>query len=161
MLMTPPCLRSTVAALVCLCLLALAAPAALAKPARRDVSTLLTAINAARAENGVAPLHIDAALNAAATAHTADIAGRGVLDHVGADGADLMTRLVRVGWHGTTAGENLALGYGPRATVQAWLASPGHRQNLLSPAFHRVGLGVAVGQADGQTVRFTTADFSS
>ncbi|AEE44946.1 CAP domain-containing protein [Cellulomonas fimi] len=42
---------------------------------------------------------------------------------------------------GRTVGENLALGYPTaQATVDAWLASPGHRANLLSPDFTSIGV---------------------
>jgi uncharacterized protein YkwD len=41
----------------------------------------------------------------------------------------------------------------PSSVVAAWLASPAHRANLLSPRFHRVG----VGDANG----LVTADFAA
>ncbi|WP_374694115.1 CAP domain-containing protein [Cellulomonas fimi] len=42
---------------------------------------------------------------------------------------------------GRTVGENLALGYPTaKATVDAWLASPGHRANLLSKDFTSIGV---------------------
>lgn len=42
---------------------------------------------------------------------------------------------------GRTVGENLALGYPTaQATVDAWLASPGHRANLLSRDFTSIGV---------------------
>ena len=154
--------RLALAALLALSLLSLLVPGALAQQTKRtQAATLLAAMNGARAQYGLAPLKADGALNAAASAHSADLASRGVLDHVGGDGATLLQRLLRVGWHGTMAGEDLAVGYGPKATVQAWLASPGHRANLLSPSFHRVGVGVVTGSFGGASAGFVTADFSS
>jgi uncharacterized protein YkwD len=66
---------------------------------------------------------------------------------------------------GSTAGENLAWGSGPYGTagavVQAWLASPEHRANLLRASFTRIGLGVVrgtfLGTGDATVV---TADFA-
>jgi uncharacterized protein YkwD len=55
-------------------------------------------------------------------------------------------------------GENLASGsmpLGASEIVQMWLASPGHRQNLLDSGFHRIGVGVA-----GGSTRLVTADFA-
>jgi len=59
---------------------------------------LLTAINALRSEAGLARLEPDSRLACAARRHAADNARRGGLDHIGADGADLTTRLARVGY---------------------------------------------------------------
>jgi hypothetical protein len=46
--------------------------------------------------------------------------------------------------------------------VQAWMASPGHRENLLSRDYTQIGLGIALGTpgagADGATY---TTDFGS
>jgi len=47
-------------------------------------------------------------------------------------------------------GENIFLAEGhapvkvPNLAVTAWMHSPGHRANLLSPAFNHVGIGLAV-----------------
>lgn len=42
------------------------------------------------------------------------------------------------------AGENLAIGFTNSADmVFAWLASPGHRDNILNPEFTEIGIGVA------------------
>jgi uncharacterized protein YkwD len=48
---------------------------------------------------------------------------------------------------GGTWGENIAQGYGSaQSVVAAWMASPGHRANILNPAYHYMGLGyVAAG----------------
>jgi uncharacterized protein YkwD len=59
-------------------------------------------------------------------------------------------------------GENLSWGSGtsstPQAIVAAWMQSPGHRANLLSPCFRDVGVGIATGapaQLDTGTVGAT------
>jgi uncharacterized protein YkwD len=48
-----------------------------------------------------------------------------------------------------TVGENLAWGTGtlasPRATVDAWMHSADHRENLLDRGFADVGIGIAAG----------------
>jgi uncharacterized protein YkwD len=41
-----------------------------------------------------------------------------------------------------------------------WLASPGHRANLLKPSYRRIGLGIARGPFQGQpAASVVTADF--
>lgn len=43
-----------------------------------------------------------------------------------------------------TVGENVAHGYpSAKANTRAWMKSPGHRHNLLSRKFTRLGIGVA------------------
>jgi uncharacterized protein YkwD len=129
--------------------------------ARAFTSALVSAINGARAANGLPPLQVDARLSTAARGQSSYLASAGVLDHTGPDGASLSTRLAREGFHGHMVGENLAAGMGPAATVSAWLASPGHRMNLLEPQFHRLGVGVVMGSLQGMSAPFVTADFGS
>jgi uncharacterized protein YkwD len=49
-----------------------------------------------------------------------------------------------------TLGENIAWGTGsfgtPRQTMNGWLHSSEHLQNILSPAFHQLGIGYLAGQ---------------
>jgi uncharacterized protein YkwD len=58
--------------------------------------------------------------------------------------------------HTNTAGENIAEGFEtPRAVVRAWMSDKGHRDNLLNPDFHRIG--VAAVRTHGVT--FAIQDF--
>ncbi|MDD3173795.1 MAG: CAP domain-containing protein [Herbinix sp.] len=42
------------------------------------------------------------------------------------------------------AGENIAYGQRtPQAVVSAWMKSPGHRKNILSSRFKKIGIGIA------------------
>ena len=55
------------------------------------------------------------------------------------------------------AGENIAFGYEtPRALVSGWMHSPGHRANILSRHFHRIGVS-GWRDTDGRT--YATQDF--
>jgi uncharacterized protein YkwD len=129
--------------------------------ARAFTSALVSAINGARAANGLPPLQVDARFSNAARGQSSYLASAGKLDHMGPDGATVFTRLSRQGFHGHMVGENLAAGMGPSATVAAWLASPGHRMNLLAPEFHLLGVGVVMGTLEGMSAPFVTADFGS
>lgn len=55
-------------------------------------------------------------------------------------------RVVRAaGVNGQTLGENIAYNYSSAEKVmQSWLSSPGHRVNILSASFRRVGVGCVV-----------------
>jgi uncharacterized protein YkwD len=89
-----------------------------------------------------------AALGEAARGHARDMVRRGYFAHE-RDGSTLRSRLREAGWNGDAAGETLAYGCGslgvPRAIVDAWLGSPGHRDILLSRRYHRAGIGFADG----------------
>jgi uncharacterized protein YkwD len=134
--------------------------AADAVPATEVEQSFLAAVNTARASYGVAPLQLDATLQRAARAHSADMLRHNFFAH-GAFGGRMLAFHVR----GPFEGENLAWGTGrygrPGMVVRAWLASPEHRANLLRPGYARIGLGVSRGSflgARGATV--VTADFA-
>jgi uncharacterized protein YkwD len=135
------------------------ASAAASRSARAYQTALVSAINGARAANGLAPLRVDQRFTNAAKDQSEYLAAAGKLDHSGPDGSSVFARLAQQGFHGHTVGENLAAGMGPAATVQAWLASPGHRMNLLAPQFHLLGVGIATGSLGGMSAPFVTADF--
>jgi uncharacterized protein YkwD len=47
-------------------------------------------------------------------------------------------------------GENIAAGQpSAESVVNDWMASPGHRANILHPSFNEAGVGIALGPGDG------------
>jgi uncharacterized protein YkwD len=59
--------------------------------------------------------------------------------------------------HTSSAGENIAYGYDtPRALVSAWMHSKGHRANILSRHFNRIGIS---GWRSANGVTYATQDF--
>lgn len=122
--------------------------------------TFLQAVNQVRTSHGLQPLHLDAGLERAARSHTLEMLHGNYFGH-----GDFSVRMSSFHLHGLL-GENLAWGSGPysraQAVVQLWLASPGHRENLLRPGFRRIGLGIATGSFQGQSgATVVTADFGS
>lgn len=147
-------LLAAVAALV------LVLPTAAVGSSTRSESSLLREMNRVRAEHGLGRLTADTHLGRAARSHSKEMIGSNVFEH-GAFG----TRMVRFNVTGRLAGENLAWGTGARGTAQgvvaAWLASPGHRANLLRPSFTRVGVSDLVGAFRGyRGAHVVTADFA-
>ena len=123
-------------------------------------AALIAELNRVRALHGAAPLRVDPALRSAARAHSSDMLRTEYFAH-----GDVRPRLLRFGVRAAFLGENLAWGVGtagdPRSIVSSWLASPGHRRNLLRRGWERVGVGVAVGAFGGyEGVRMVTADFA-
>lgn len=118
-----------------------------AAAARAEV---LAGANAARAAQGLGPLARSPRLEAVAQGHACDIAARDSVSHVGADGSTLVQRLARAGYRHGVAAENTGRGYDSAEGVLAgWLASPGHRANILTAAVRETGLGLARGR-DGR-----------
>jgi uncharacterized protein YkwD len=154
-------LRRPLILLVAIVAFATFASSAFAASQRAYTSALVQAINSVRAANGVGPLQVDYRLTSAAKGQSSYLASAGKLDHYGPDGASVQLRLTRLGYHGHMVGEDLAAGMGPVETVKAWMADPPHRQNLLQPHFHVIGVGVATGSLGGMSAPFVTADFGS
>jgi uncharacterized protein YkwD len=132
--------------------MASAAPGADCQPAPAAVEQAVNVLRAqaqACGERGMpaAPaLRWQAVLAASARAHAQDLAARDRLDHRGADGASLRTRLHLAGYVMRLSGENLA--GGPETLDEAlaqWLASPPHCENLMEAQFQEVGLACVSG----------------
>jgi uncharacterized protein YkwD len=136
------------------------APSAGAATLSSSESALLHEMNAVRAAHGLPALRFDTHLEQAARFHTHEMLAADQFAH-GAFGS----RMVRFRVTGSLAGENLAWGTGTdgtaQAIVQAWLASPEHRANLLRPSFTRVGIGEQTGSFQGYgDANVVTADFA-
>lgn len=77
-------------------------------------------------------------------------------DHTGPDGATFERRLkasaYAAGRRSWSGGENLAWGTGSKATpdaiVRAWMASPGHRRNILGRGYRDTGIAIVIGAPD-------------
>ena len=113
-------------------------------------------INAERARIGLGPLAVEPRLTASATAYAQVLSSTGRLSHVGPDGSTLVTRAEAAGFPFTVQeGEVLAWGnqgWTPEGVVRAWLNSPTHREEILSPIFTRAGIGCYFTPANGVTV---------
>ena len=91
-------------------------------------------VNAFRAVEGEGTLRRNAKADAAALAHARDMARQGFFGHKGSNGSSVGGRLKAAGCRFTGAAENIAKGQRSDAeVVAAWVASPGHRRNMLAP----------------------------
>jgi len=88
-------------------------------------------VNAERAQQGLAPLQLNAQLNVAAQRHAINMGCQGVMAH-NLDGQDAGQRMNAAGYSWSAWAENVAMGYTSAPTVVAgWMNSPGHRANIL------------------------------
>jgi uncharacterized protein YkwD len=97
----------------------------------------------ARAAHGCKPLKLNTKLNTAAQKHANDMAKYDYFSHTSRSGTTWSKRIKKAGF-AKPGGENIAYGF-PTAVsvVQAWLASPGHRRNILDCNFKYIGVGYA------------------
>jgi uncharacterized protein YkwD len=132
----------------------------------------LCLINRERTLRGERPLRPNARLRRAAQAHSKSMAFADYFEHVGPSGQTPLARMRAVGYisssHvGFEVGENIAWGTlslsTPRAIVAAWMASPGHRANILDRHYRETGIGVSPhplsSRAHGQAGAIYTQDF--
>jgi uncharacterized protein YkwD len=111
--------------------------------AREKASTneMLRLVEKERAALGIGPLRRVPELDAAAAERAQDMASRDYFAHISPDGVTPGKQIIAAGYQADLCGENIASGYvTARDVVQAWMASPGHRANILEPRFQDIGL---------------------
>jgi uncharacterized protein YkwD len=109
-------------------------------------------VNRERAERRLPPLRENPLLAEASLQHSRDMVERRYFEHSTPEGRTVGDRLRAVGYaqgRSASAGENIAWGRGREATpeqiVRAWMLSPGHKADILRPAFTEIGIGIAIG----------------
>lgn len=138
---------------------ATACAGATAHPARASSETIkratLCLLNEERRREGLGALRQNALLAIAAKRHARDMVARSYFAHDSPSGASFVRRIEQTGYTrgaSWTLGENLAWGSGRSATpveiMKAWMASRGHRANVLG-RFSEVGIGIAQGAPVG------------
>ena len=133
------------AASAILTLLALAAPFSVqtASAQTRDAAgeqTMLDAINAHRAAQGLEPLARDASLDAAALVHSAEMADRDVLEHVSEQTGTPADRVRAAGLSIAEIAENVAMHHSSEAAQQSLEGSEAHLGNMMNPRFTHAGI---------------------
>ncbi|HEU0033779.1 MAG TPA: CAP domain-containing protein [Kofleriaceae bacterium] len=105
-------------------------------------------MNRERAIHDLPPLAWDAAAHAFARVHAVEMAGGAYISHEAPDGAHLPERVERGGLHGKTNRENVGHAWGPGEVHDAFMASRGHRANVLAVDVERGAIGIAFDPAD-------------
>jgi uncharacterized protein YkwD/uncharacterized membrane protein required for colicin V production len=118
---------------------------------------MLKLVNEERARAGLAPVKVDPQLTEAARAHSRDMLAKGYFAHENNEGQRPADRVSAAGVRWAVVGENLALAPTVDIAHEGLMKSPGHRENILSPQYHRVGIGVVDGGLHG---KMFTQDFA-
>lgn len=124
---------------------------------------MLASVNAARKKAGLNPVTGNSLLDKAAQRHAEDMLARGYFAHKSPAGTTVRERATAAGYDWRTIGENIAYGQtSVREVMETWLDSPGHRKNILTPAFTEVGVGVAMGRGtDGKYQIYWVQNFGA
>lgn len=103
-------------------------------------------INKIRSSYGLEPLVINPKLNLAATLKAEDMINKNYFDHYSPEGKTPWHWFSVANYSYRYAGENLALNFwNDKETVDAWLNSPTHRENILNPKFLETGVAILSG----------------
>lgn len=107
--------------------------------------------NIKRAEHGLSPLVLNLLLSNAAAAKAGDMFAEGYWAHYSPSGKTPWKFISDAGYKYIYAGENLARDfYDPQSVVEAWMASPTHRENILDKNFKEIGVAVESGDLTGR-----------
>lgn len=107
-------------------------------------------VNQERAKVGTKPLVWDEKLAQVGREHSRDMFERGYFSHYSPEGKDVGDRLLDAGIDYTVAGENLALAPDVERAHNGLMNSPGHKRNILDPAFTKFGVGTIDGGVYGK-----------
>lgn len=110
---------------------------------------LLVLVNQERTKRGLQVLKADPEIAVVARKHSADMFSRGYFSHYTPEGTDPFTRMKKGHVRFLTAGENLALAQTLTIAHNGLMNSPGHRANILNPAFGRLGISILDGGVYG------------
>ncbi len=115
-----------------------------------SVDEVIRLTNEKRLTTGVGSLSYNAQLAAAAKAKGEDMLSRDYWAHVAPDGTQPWKFFTDAGYRYQFAGENLAKDFSnPQSAVEAWMASPSHKDNLLSSKYDEIGVAVVEGDLNG------------
>jgi uncharacterized protein YkwD len=135
--------------------------------------SVLVELNAVRRAHGLTPLKLSAPLSTAADAHSRAMGEFGFFKHESRDGTAFWHRVKRFygsrGYGNWSVGENLlwsTTGLEASRALGLWMASPGHRKNILTARWREIGLSAvtvpaAPGVFGGRDVVIITTDFGT
>lgn len=126
-------------------------------------SGIVTWTNNQREAQGLLPLHENAQLRKAAEAKVDDMFAKQYFEHESPDGKTPADVIRKAGYAYIVVGENLALGNfaNDEVLVQAWMDSPGHRENILNGKFQEIGTAAKRGMFEGKEVWLAVQEFGA
>ncbi len=117
-----------------------------------SVSGIVSYTNKERTKAGLTYLALDPKLSKAAESKLQDMFQNQYFQHVSPSGESVSDVAKKAGYEYIVVGENLALGIfgGDDQVVAAWMASPGHKKNILDSRYRDIGVAVGQGMYQGK-----------
>ena len=126
------------------------------------VEQLLNGTNSKRQEAGLAALTMNGQLSQAAAAKAQDMFAKGYWAHNSPTGTTPWNFISGAGYHYVVAGENLAKNFSnSQGVVDAWMASPTHRENIVKGSYKEVGFAVVNGVLNGEETTLVVQMFGT
>lgn len=143
----------------------------IAEPLRKDIDDeesqlsirgVIDETNRHRIGEGLPELKESAILNIAAQKKVDDMFSRQYFEHNSPTGEGAGDLVSAAGYEFIVVGENLALGNykDDMVLVQAWMDSPGHRENILKNSYTEIGVAVARGTFEGKQTWLAVQHFT-
>lgn len=111
---------------------------------RTQENEVIRLVNVERTKRGLQPLKANWELSRVARLKSQDMANKGYFSHQSPTYGSPFNMMENFGIRFSSAGENIAYGQKtPAQVMTAWMNSPGHRANILSPSYTEIGVGLA------------------
>lgn len=116
------------------------------------ISGIIYETNKERRKAGLPELMKDPQLSQSAEMKLQDMFQKQYFQHISPTGDSVSDVVRKTGYEYIVVGENLALGIfgGDEQVVAAWMASPGHKKNILDTRYKEIGLAVGQGMYQGR-----------
>ena len=125
-----------------------------------NVGDIVAQSNAQRQSNGLTPLTFNETLADSARRKAAHMFANNYWAHNAPDGTTPWNFFQQVDYAYLYAGENLARDFNDSSAVtQAWMASPTHRDNIMSGRYTEIGVAVVNGVLEGQETTLVVQHF--
>ncbi len=128
---------------------------------RLSIKGIILETNKQRALQGLPPLVENTKLDKSGLVKVNDMFDYQYFEHISPTGVGVADLATDVGYEYIIIGENLALGgfKDDQAVVDAWMASPGHRANILNDRYTEIGVSVGRGIFEGREVWLAVQHF--
>ncbi len=111
---------------------------------------MIALVNQERVSRGFKVLMLDSKLRDIARAYSEDMLKRGYFSHYSPEGLTVADRALNAGVDFLVVGENLAYAPSVESAEKGLMASEGHRANILSPDYNKIGIGAIDGGVYGK-----------
>lgn len=129
-----------------------------------SIKEVIDITNKNRTDNGnLSSLKENSKLDSSAKVKLDDMLRKQYFEHVSPDGVSVSDLTEKASYEYIVIGENLALGNfkNSKVLVDAWMASPGHRANILNTKYTEIGVAVGHGIYEGRDTWLAVQHFGT